>query len=1316
MNAKSAAAGAPALDDCLCRDRPRLLALFRKAREEKGEKREKAEQEYAALLERSRSAHAARRAALPKPEFSEELPVNARRADIAALIEQHQVVIVCGETGSGKTTQLPKICLELGRGAAGFIGHTQPRRLAARSVAARLAQELRASVGAGVGVKIRFQDKTAPDSWLKLMTDGILLAETQTDPALSAYDTIIIDEAHERSLNIDFLLGYLKEILPRRPDLKVIVTSATIDAERFSRHFGNAPTIEVSGRLYPVEARYRPVRGEEADDERDLYDAIVDACDELTRLGPGDILVFLPGEREIREAAEALRKHHFSLPAARAHTEILPLFSRLSAAEQDRIFRPSGGARIVLSTNVAETSLTVPGIRYVVDTGLARIKRYSYRNKIEQLRVEKVSQAAARQRAGRCGRVAAGVCVRLYDEADFNARPPFTDPEILRASLAGVILRMKSLGLADVERFPFLEAPPEKAIRDGYQLLAELGALDEERRLTETGRILARLPLDPRIARMIVAAKTRGCLAEILVIAAALSTQDPRERPQEKQQAADEKHRRIMFPGEKAEIRSEFLGWLKLWDWHAHEIEHKKSNRKLVEHCHAHFLSYLRMREWREAHAQLRALTAELGWRENELPGDYESIHKALLAGLIGNFGCKSDESGQYLGARGIRFLIHPGSPLQKKAGAWMLAAEITETTRLYGRCVARIEPEWLEEVGAHLVKKQHFDPHWEKKAMRVAAWERVTLYGVVIQAKRRIHYGPLAPAEAREIFIRQALVGGEAEESHARRWPFWRHNQELIREIEALEHKQRRQDLLVDDELIHAFYDRLIPEGIHNGAAFEHWLMAATRENPRLLHLKREDLMRHEAAGVTTEAFPRRLTLSGVEYPLSYHFEPGSPKDGVTLTVPLAQLNPLSASRLEWLVPGLLKEKIVLLIKSLPQKIRARLMPLPECAESFIAWADGDEKRMEQGILPPLIDFILRERGLNARGWALTADAFRPDSLPAHFHMNVRLVDEQERQLGMGRNLAELKAEWGQKARKSFAGLHETPPEYTGLTDWTCGSLPEFMEIPVGGQTVFGYPAFCDDGETVSLQVFDAPEEARRRHRLGLLRLFMLQFREQRRAFEKSLPNLTQMTLHYMRLGSADQLKQQIVALTFERACLMEPWPAGAEEFHARCEAARPRLGLLAQEIARLVGQTLAAWQALQKKLSASGKTHAAAAADIEAQTQRLIHKTFIIDTPFERLQHFPRYLKAVELRLDKLKADPARDARLLADYQTLWTQYERRATQFARQNRHAPELEQFRWLLEELRVSLFAQELKTPAPVSVKRLQKMWEAMTAA
>jgi ATP-dependent helicase HrpA len=1294
--------------DTLTADARRLLALQRELQRSAGDKREKAQAELGALLAASQAAVVARRAKLPKPEFQADLPVNERRADIAELIANNQVVIVCGETGSGKTTQLPKICLDLGIGARGLIGHTQPRRLAARSVATRLAQELKTQVGAGIGVKIRFQDRSGPESWVKLMTDGILLAESQSDPYLNAYEAIIIDEAHERSLNIDFLLGYLKQLLPRRPDLKVIITSATIDAERFSQHFTGAPVIEVSGRLYPVEVRHRPVEDiNKKDDERDLYDAIVDAADELARLGSGDILVFLPGEREIREAAEALRKHALARPGlSSAHApEILPLFSRLSAGDQDRIFKPSGGQRrIVLATNVAETSLTVPGIRYVIDTGLARVKRYSYRNKVEQLQVEKISQAAARQRAGRCGRVAAGVCIRLYDEADFNARPPFTDPEILRSSLAGVILRMKSLKLTDVESFPFIEPPPAKAISDGYALLQELGALDDDNKLTKVGEALARLPLDPRIGRMLVAARDLGCLTEVLVIAAGLATQDPRERPQERQQAADEKHK--LFADEK----SEFLSWWKLWNWFKAAVDHKKSNKSLVDTCHAHFLSYLRLREWREVHGQLHAMVTELGWKENEIPGSYDAIHMALLSGLLGNIGCKSDESGYYLGARGIRFLIHPSSPLQKKAGKWLMAAEITETTRLFGRCVARIEDAWIEKVGAHLIKRQYFDPHWEKKAMQVAGWERTTLYGIVINPKRRIHYGPLAPAEAREIFIRQGLVGEEIEESFAKRWLFFQHNQKQIRDIEKIEHKQRRQDVLVDDELIFAFYDHLIPEGIHNGATFDHWRKEAEQENPKLLFLAKDDLMRHSAAGVTTEAFPHTLKVGGVEYALTYHFEPGSPKDGVTLTLPLAQLNQIPVLRMEWLVPGLLKEKLVQLIKTLPQKIRAKLVPVPEFVDEFIAATAGNDRKMNQGLIPPLIDYILEARGLNARGWAVTPDAFRPDALPAHFSMNYKLIDEHGRQLDMNRSLVALRGEWGKEAKEEFAELHETPSEYTKLTDWTFGELPELMEVPVGKQTVIGYPALIDDGETVSLKVFDSAEEAAESHRKGLARLFMLQFREQVKYFDKNIPGLSQMAMQYMALGSSDDLKRQLVDLSFERACLTEPLPTTPEAFKTRCGEAKARLGLIMQEVCRMVGTVLTEWQAVSKKLPAF-KAHAAAVADIEAQLKRLLGKTFIVDTPFERLQHYPRYLKAIGVRLDKLKANPARDAQLMTEYGPLWTSYERRAIQLAKLGTLDPQIEQFRWLLEELRVGLYAQELRTPVPVSTKRLQKQWE-----
>ncbi|MDR0577919.1 MAG: ATP-dependent RNA helicase HrpA [Candidatus Accumulibacter sp.] len=1279
-----------------------------------GARRDALQAEYDRLLEKSRAAVAARRENLPRPEFPAELPVNERRAEIAELIDRHPVVIVCGETGSGKTTQLPKICLELGRGTRGLIGHTQPRRIAARATAARIAQELASELGRYAGYKIRFTDRTSPHAYVKLMTDGILLAETQGDPLLAHYDTLIIDEAHERSLNIDFLLGYLKQLLPKRPDLKIIVTSATIDARRFSEHFGGAPVIEVSGRLYPVEIRYRPVEAAEAeeDGERDLYDAIVDACDEVNRLGPGDILVFLPGEREIREAAEALRKHVFGRGGAA--TEILPLYARLSAEEQARIFRPHQGRRIVLATNVAETSLTVPGIRYVVDTGLARVKRYSYRNKVEQLQVERISQASASQRAGRCGRMSAGVCVRLYDEEDFARRPAYSDPEILRSSLAGVILRMKALRLPDVESFPFLEAPPARAIHDGYQLLRELGAVDEARALTPIGQELSGMPLDPRVARMIVAARDEGCLEEMLIIAAALTVQDPRERPQERQGAADAAHRKF------ADEKSEFLAWLKLWRWYAGELERKESNRKLAQACHANFLSALRMREWHDIHGQLRALAAEREWRENGVPAGYDAIHRALLTGLLGNIGCKSEDSGHYLGARGIKFLIHPGSPLNKKAGKWIAAAEIAETSKLFARCVARIEPEWLETAGAHLIKRSHFDPHWEKKAMQAVAFERSTLYGIVIEPRKRVAYGPLNPAEARELFIRQGLVGGEIAEEYARRWAFHTHNQQLMLDIETLEHKSRRPDVLVDDELIAAFYDRIIPESVVDGAGFEKWRKEAERENPELLYLKREDLMRHEAAGVTTEAFPPSIRLGGVDFALSYHFEPGSPKDGVTATVPLAQINRIPAERCEWLVPGLLREKVARLVKTLPQKIRAKLVPVPDFAAEFAAAAPAGDK----GLIPALIHYILRTRGLNARGWEITPDAFRPDAVPAHFFLNFKLVDEHGRQLAMSRNLAELRAEWGGQARREFSGAHETPAEYTGMTDWTFGELPELMEVEVGGQRVIGHPGLSDDGDAVSLRVFGSPEEARGAHAAGLLRLFRLQFREQLKYFEKNLPDLTRMAMQYRTLGSQEELRGQLIDVALRRACLAEPWPSDAAAFRQRCAEAKPRLGLLTQEICRLTGAVLTEWQAVQKKLPAF-KAFAAAARDVEQQIGRLVGKRFIADTPFDRLQHLPRYLKAAAMRLDKLRGNggngggngggAARDAQSMADYAPLWTSYERRALTLAKQGVSDPQIEQFRWLLEELRVQLFAQELRTPTPVSVKRLRKMWESLSS-
>jgi ATP-dependent helicase HrpA len=1262
-------------------------------------------------------------------EFPEALPVSARRAEIATAVRAHPVVIVCGETGSGKTTQLPKIALALGRGRAnggGLIGHTQPRRIAASSVAKRIAEELKTPLGEVVGYKVRFQDRLTPTASVKLMTDGILLAETQSDPLLRAYDTIIVDEAHERSLNIDFLLGHLRQILPRRPDLRVVVTSATIDADRFANHFagadGPAPVIQVSGRLYPVEIRWRPFVESR---DHDLGDAICDAVDELWR-GPGaassgDVLVFLPGEREIRDAAERLRKHH---PPG---VEVLPLFARLSQQQQDEVFAPHSARRIVLATNVAETSLTVPGIRYVIDAGTARIKRYSFRSKVEQLPIEPISQAAANQRAGRCGRVADGICIRLYDEADFAARPKFTEPEIVRSSLAGVILRMQSLNLGSVEDFPFLEAPPKRAIADGYQLLNELGATDGLNALTTIGRELARLPLDPRIGRMILEARHREALRETLVVASALSVQDVRDRPLEQQQAADLAHAK--FDDDK----SEFLGTLKLWSWleqsRGGHGEHRLSSRKHEQLLRDNFISPRRVREWRDIHAQLQSVVVEHGWRVNASEPTYEQLHQSMLAGLLGNIGVKSEEDESYLGARGIRFWRHPGARLSKKPGRWIVAAELVETTRLYARGIAAIEPRWLPELAAHLIKTQLLEPHWEKKAAQVTALERATLYGIVVYANKRVDFGNVDPAAARAIFIREALVNGDWET----RLPFAAANKKLIADVEELEHKARRQDVLVDDELIFAFYDQQLPADVVSGQTFERWYRDEVKRQPRLLMLTREELMRHEAAGITTAAFPKTIRLGGIDCAANYLHEPGNARDGITVTLPIYALNAASEERCEWLVPGMLKEKVVALAKTLPQRPRSRLVPLPEYAAQFI-----DETPFGEGsLLVALTAHASRRTGL-----ALQRADFKHEQLGPHLLMNLRVVDEHGRQLGESSRLAELKGELGAQARSAFQALAAlrlpaqvggdaglavaTAPARTSATRagaaakaavpvapraaytaWTFGELPELMELQRGGQALIGYPALIDHGAHVEIEVFDEPEIAAERHRAGLRRLFALQVRDALKYLEKNLPDLQKMAIAYLPLGSADELRTQIVDVAIERAFLAEPLPTDASVFARRLDEGRGRLTLIAGEVARLAGAVLVEYQAVLRKLKDS-RPAKEVGDDIAQQLERLVGKRFIADTPCPRLGQLPRYLKAIAARLDKLRADPARDAARLAELRPLEQRYVRKLAE--RRGVRNARLDEFRWWLEELRVGLFAQELKTPQPVSAKRLEKIW------
>jgi ATP-dependent helicase HrpA len=1354
--------------------------------------------------------------------FPESLPVSARRDEIMAAMAEHQVIIVCGETGSGKTTQLPKIALALGRGRCNapegergrLIGHTQPRRIAASSVAKRIAEELKTPLGEVVGYKVRFADTLQKGASVKLMTDGILLAETQTDPLLKAYDTLIIDEAHERSLNIDFLLGYLKQILPQRPDLKVVVTSATIDAERFAKHFaskaGPAPVIMVSGRTYPVEMRWRPF---EEKKDFDLNDAIADGVDELWAGGAGgDILIFLPGEREIREAADHLRKHLQHSPVLRS-AEVLPLFSRLSQAEQDRIFDQHSHRRIVLATNVAETSLTVPGIRYVIDAGTARVKRYSFRSKVEQLLVEPISQAAANQRAGRCGRVANGICIRLYDEADFNQRDRFTDPEILRSSLAGVILRMKSLGLGDVVNFPFLEAPSGRAIADGYQLLQELGAVDERGSLLPMGKELARLPLDPRVGRMILEARTRGALSEVLVIASALSVQDVRDRPLEAQAQADQAHAK--FDDEK----SEFSGYVRLWNWLADarggkavassrremaaqnsvaakarnqaflpvaqrgtgaaqpspqpsprgrgsenqgagsslplppagegrgegaSDTHKLSNRQWEQLLRQNYLNIRRVREWRDIHSQLLTVVREHQWQLNAQPAGYEAVHLSMLAGLLGNIGFKGEESEAYLGAHGIKFHPHPGAHLSKKPGRWIVAAEQVETSRLYGRGIAAIEPQWLEEVGGHLLRKQLLDPHWSKKQADVVAYERATLYGLVVYNQRGVSYGRIDPIEARQMFIRRALVEGEWDSP----WPFLAANHKTVRKVEELEHKSRRQDVLVDDELIYAFYDQAIPEGIYSGATFDKWFRAVSKGQPELLRLSKDELMRHEAAGITTDKFPKTVKLGGVDCSASYLHSPGDARDGLTVTVPLFVLNQVSEERAEWLVPGMLKDKIQALLKSLPQRPRSRFVPLPEHAERLAQLFLQGERWQQGGLIDVLLKQARDETSLDIK----RAD-FKLDMLSAHLFMNLRVTDEHGRQLGQSRNLGALKAEWGGKARGAFQALAElklaaTPAAAASLpsppgrgqgegkagaapvassphpsplpkgegaktqaearyTTWSFGELPELMELKKGGHTLIGFPALIDQGDAVTIEVFDEPELAAAKHHLGLRRLCALQIKDALKYLEKNIPDLQKMAVAYMPLGTQEELRGQIIDVAMDRAFLQEPLPTDAAQFAQRVQEGRGRLTLIANEVARMAAVILAEYASAQRKIKDT-KNAPQATTDTGNQLQKLMPKGFVAAAPWVQLQHYARYLKAITTRLDKLRADPARDAAKLQELQPLEQRYWRLVAE--RKGQQDARMQEYRWMLEELRVSFFAQELRTPYPVSTKRLDKLW------
>ncbi|MFZ1538621.1 MAG: ATP-dependent RNA helicase HrpA, partial [Chromatiaceae bacterium] len=1222
--------------------------------------------------------------------------------------------------------------------------HTQPRRIAARTLASRVAQELGGETGGLVGYKVRFHDWVRPETCIKLMTDGILLAELQQGRFLHEYDTLIIDEAHERGLNIDFLLGYLRGLLPRRPDLKVIVTSATIDPQRFATHFADAggrpaPILEISGRTYPVEVRYRPPEEENAgerDDEMQL--AISQAVDELAREGRGDVLVFLSGEREIRETAETLRKHH---PPS---TEILPLYARQSPAEQARVFQAHGTRRVVLATNVAETSLTVPGIHYVIDPGFARISRYSHRGKVQRLPVERVSQASANQRRGRCGRVAAGICIRLYTQDNFESRTEFTEPEIHRANLAAVILQMKLLGFGEIESFPFVDPPDARLVADGYRTLEELAALDGQGRLTPLGQHLARLPLDPRIGRILLASAELGCLTEMLVIVAALSVQDPRERPQENRQAADGIH--ATFNHED----SDFLAFLNLWRFLESARPHLTRN-KFRKLCQRHFLSWNRVLEWRDVHTQLHAQMAELGFKVNEKPAGYEAIHQALLPGLLSHIGFK-DEGREYQGARNSRFMIHPSSGLYDKMPKWIVAAERVETSRQYGRIVARVQPAWIEEAGRHLIQRTYSEPHWQASSGQVAAYEKLTLFGVTLVPKRRVNYGPINPAEARAIFIRFALTEGDFET----RAPFWRHNRELIAYIQHLEAKSRRRDILVDEDAIQAFYEQRVPAGIYSGPLFERWLRQASRKDPKLLYLRLEDAMRHGAAVVTALAFPDHLQVGATALPLEYRFDPGQDGDGVTLVVPTPLINQISPDRCEWLVPGLLAERISALLRGLPKIWRKLLVPIPDTAERLAARLQPSDRPLIQALGEAIRDMTSIQ---------VPEEAWDPAEIPGHLRMKFRLVDEAGRSLATGDDYHQLRRQFGGSGRQAFAQIPTQGLEREGITRWDFGDLPVSLDLDRGGIHLRGYPALVDQGDSVALRVLDSQGGADLAQWAGLRRLLMLYLGTEVRQLRRNLPGLDRMRLQYARVPEAEaatggtgtgvpgaagstgvvmagagrqgrpgeavtagavgamggkaspqpkplDLADEILALIFDLTFIEEaPTIRDRASFEARLSSRKSQLNRVSKEVMTLVGRILDDYQALCQSLAASTQINwRPSVVDLKAQLDGLIYRGFLLAVPYAHLKDYPRYLMAARERLDKLFHAAGKDQQHLGELTPLLEKWRERAAAVRAAGRYDSRLEELRWMIEELRISLFAQRLGTAYPISLKRIEVRW------
>ena len=1250
--------------------------------------------EIATEVDRAAARLAARLADLPAITFPESLPVSRRKDDIAAAIRDNQVVVVAGETGSGKTTQLPKICLELGRGLRGQIGHTQPRRIAARSVAERIAEELDRPLGSTVGYKVRFTDQVSDETMVKVMTDGILLAEIQNDRMLRRYDTLIIDEAHERSLNIDFILGYLRELLPKRPDLKVIITSATIETQRFAEHFAGpsgkpAPVIEVSGRTYPVEVRYRPLvqTGEdETEEPMDQVDGIAEAVDELGRAGDGDILVFLSGEREIRDTADALGKRNLR------GTEIVPLYGRLSAAEQHKVFERHSQRRVVLATNVAETSLTVPGIRYVIDPGTARISRYSNRLKVQRLPIEPVSQASANQRKGRCGRVADGICIRLYSEEDFESRPEFTEPEILRTNLASVILQMTNLGLGDLAKFPFIDPPDRRNITDGVKLLEELGALDE-RRLTPLGRQLAQLPVDPRLARMVIEADKQECVAEVMVIAAALSIQDPRERPNDKQQQADEKHARF------TDKESDFFSYLNLWRY-LRERQQELSGNQFRRLCRAEFLNYLRVREWQDIYAQLRQVARTLGLSLNEDREDVaegQHVHTALLAGLLSHIGLKEADKREYLGARGAKFAIFPGSALFKKQPRWVMSAELVETSRLWGRVNARIEPEWAEKLAPHLVKHSYSEPHWEKKQGAVMAYEKVTLYGLPIVPRRRVGYAKIDPVLSRELFIRHALVEGDWDTHHK----FFDENRKLLERIEEIENRARRRDIAVDDETVYALYDARIPAEVVSARHFDAWWKKARRTDPDLLTFTRDLLVNAGRDTVDPNAFPDAWLAGGVRLPLTYEFEPNSKADGVTVQIPLTLLNKLDAEDFGWSVPGLRKDVVIALIRALPKALRTNFVPVPDWAEAVL-----DRVPARHGPLPDAIGAELRR----LTGTVVPRDAWRPDQVPEHLRMNFRVVDEQGATLGEGRDLEVLRRTLAPKVQQTISAA-AGDLERRGITTNDFGVLPRRVRQVRGGYEVNVYPALVDEGSSVAVRVFEDEPSQQVAMVAGTRRLLLLTLPPAARYLQGRLDNRAKLELSRANpYRSIADLLDDCAGAAVDKLVSDAGGPVWSSvEFASLRDTVRQDLVDAVANVVTQVQAVLAtAYDVEQRLRGLRDPGLIPALADIRQQLKGLVHDGFVTETGWRQLHHLPRYLRGIVHRLDRLGGNLARDRQLMAQIHEIESEY-RELRELAPAGGPAePGLREIRWMIEELRINFFAQALGTAYPVSDKRIYK--------